>query len=159
MFLNGVWDNIRDTVCCLCNRVIDVVGVDKSVGIYYFLSNESQDMKKRKSGNYICSMDNCFNNHYALGLCRYHWNKLKIKEKQNNLWEGINEVDMNIIFDIALNKLSEREKKIITLRFFYQKTLQEIGDLFKVSRDRIRQIEYEALKKMRRMIRKSDIIL
>lgn len=56
---------------------------------------------------------------------------------------------INKVFD----NLSPREKKIIELRFGLngekEHTLKEIGDMFGVSRDRIRQIEQKALIKLR----------
>jgi len=52
----------------------------------------------------------------------------------------------------ALDKLSEREKYIITHRIMADKplTLREIGDKYQLSRERVRQIEKEALTKLRR---------
>ncbi len=51
----------------------------------------------------------------------------------------------------ALAKLNERESYIIRNRVMVDdpKTLQEIGDTFNITRERARQIEKEALKKMR----------
>jgi len=54
----------------------------------------------------------------------------------------------------ALANLNERESYIITHRTMAEKpeTLQEIGDKFNVTRERTRQIEKEALRKLRTMI-------
>jgi RNA polymerase primary sigma factor len=53
----------------------------------------------------------------------------------------------------ALNTLTEREKKILTLRFGINdgvaRTLEEVGNVFKVTRERVRQIEAKALRKLR----------
>jgi RNA polymerase primary sigma factor len=53
---------------------------------------------------------------------------------------------------IALNDLSERETKILQMRFGLgdgnDYTLEEVGQEFNVTRERIRQIESKALKKM-----------
>ncbi|HPC04605.1 MAG TPA: RNA polymerase sigma factor RpoH [Syntrophales bacterium] len=51
----------------------------------------------------------------------------------------------------ALAKLSERENYIVKNRIMSDKpeTLQQIGDRFKITRERARQIEQEALKKLR----------
>ena len=53
----------------------------------------------------------------------------------------------------ALSTLTEREKKILVLRFgindSYPRTLEEVGKVFKVTRERVRQIEAKALKKLR----------
>ena len=52
----------------------------------------------------------------------------------------------------ALDRLSEKERYIITHRIMSDNplTLQEIGDTFQLSRERVRQIQKEALKKLRR---------
>lgn len=53
----------------------------------------------------------------------------------------------------AMQSLTERERKILSLRFGLEdgtpKTLEEVGNIFKVTRERIRQIEAKALKKLR----------
>lgn len=55
-----------------------------------------------------------------------------------------------------LNMLTDREKKILTLRFGLNdkkpKTLEEIGKVFEISRERIRQIELEAVEKLRKIL-------
>ncbi len=53
----------------------------------------------------------------------------------------------------VLTTLTERERKVLELRFGlgdgYPRTLEEVGKRFKVTRERIRQIEAKALRKMR----------
>jgi RNA polymerase primary sigma factor len=53
----------------------------------------------------------------------------------------------------VLGSLTERERKVLELRFGlgdgYSRTLEEVGKQFKVTRERIRQIEAKALRKMR----------
>ena len=53
----------------------------------------------------------------------------------------------------VLNTLTPREEKVLRLRFGLddgnQRTLEEVGREFKVTRERIRQIEAEALRKLR----------
>jgi RNA polymerase sigma factor RpoD-like protein len=53
----------------------------------------------------------------------------------------------------VLDTLSERERDVLKLRFGlddgYQRTLEEVGHIFKVTRERIRQIEAKALKKLK----------
>ena len=52
-----------------------------------------------------------------------------------------------------LDTLTEREREVLELRFGlvdgYSRTLEEVGRQFKVTRERIRQIEAKALRKMR----------
>jgi len=56
------------------------------------------------------------------------------------------------IIDV-LDTLTERERRVLSLRFGlvdgYSRTLEEVGHQFKVTRERIRQIEAKALRKMR----------
>ncbi|MBI3878640.1 MAG: RNA polymerase sigma factor RpoD [Verrucomicrobia bacterium] len=53
----------------------------------------------------------------------------------------------------VLDTLTDRERKVLELRFGlgdgYSRTLEEVGKQFKVTRERIRQIEAKALRKMR----------
>jgi RNA polymerase primary sigma factor len=53
----------------------------------------------------------------------------------------------------ALSTLTERERKILVLRFGIldgaPRTLEEVGNVFKVTRERVRQIEAKALKKLK----------
>ena len=53
----------------------------------------------------------------------------------------------------VLDSLTPREEKVLRLRFGlddgHQRTLEEVGRVFKVTRERIRQIEAKALRKLR----------
>ena len=53
----------------------------------------------------------------------------------------------------VLSSLNERERRVLELRFGlgdgYARTLEEVGKQFRVTRERIRQIEAKALRKMR----------
>ena len=55
--------------------------------------------------------------------------------------------------EIIETKLTERESKVIILRFGLvdgrQWTLEEVGEVFQITRERIRQIEAKALRKLR----------
>ena len=53
----------------------------------------------------------------------------------------------------VISTLSEREQKVLKLRFGVAdgcpRTLEEVGSMFTVTRERIRQIEAKALRKLR----------
>jgi len=59
--------------------------------------------------------------------------------------------------DKILDTLTEREKRVLRLRFGigdgYPRTLEEVGSMFSVTRERVRQIEAKALRKLRHPIR------
>ena len=68
----------------------------------------------------------------------------------------VQEAELNILkeqIQEVLSELNERERKVISLRFGiedgYPRTLEEVGNIFKVTRERIRQIEAKALRKLR----------
>ena len=54
----------------------------------------------------------------------------------------------------AIETLNEREKKIIKLRKFREKsiTLDELGQILKISKERVRQIETKALEKLKKSL-------
>ena len=60
---------------------------------------------------------------------------------------------MRMRVDAALRSLVEREKEVLILRFGLldgvERTLEEVGRHFQVTRERIRQIEEKALRKLR----------
>src|SRR5208337_996542 len=67
--------------------------------------------------------------------------------------EGTSQSMLKEKLDHVLALLSARERKILEMRFGlvdgYGHTLEEIGNLYKVTRERIRQIEAKALRKLR----------
>jgi RNA polymerase sigma factor (sigma-70 family) len=76
---------------------------------------------------------------------------------QNGSFSGmIVQSDLHDKVDIVLSQLPSRESEVLKLRFGingaqYEHSLQEIGQMFNLSRERIRQIENSALHKLRKM--------
>ncbi|MBO0861967.1 MAG: sigma-70 family RNA polymerase sigma factor [Chloracidobacterium sp.] len=73
----------------------------------------------------------------------------------SNQVERIEAAELRSVSDQALSTLTPREEKIVRMRFGLdrsgqERTLEEIGDFFGVSRERIRQIESKALNKLRK---------
>ena len=60
-------------------------------------------------------------------------------------------------FDVVLKTLSYREREIIKLRYGigdgYTYTLEEVGRIFKVTRERVRQVEAKAIRKLQHPVR------
>lgn len=63
--------------------------------------------------------------------------------------------------DVLLQDLKDREREVIILRFGlrdgHPRTLEEVGKIFNVTRERIRQIEAKALRKLRNPVRSKKI--
>jgi RNA polymerase primary sigma factor len=76
--------------------------------------------------------------------------------------EGLHEKNLNTDLTDLVNSLDAREAEIIKLRFGLEGrdelTLEEVGKRFHVTRERIRQLEYLALNKMRRAMAKRESI-
>lgn len=70
----------------------------------------------------------------------------------NPVAEAMREADQQVILSV-LNTLTEKERDVMTLRFGIGTdnplTLEEVGEKYHVTRERIRQIENRALKKLR----------
>lgn len=63
----------------------------------------------------------------------------------------------------VLSTLTEREEKVLRLRFGigtsdFPRTLEEVGTIFNVTRERVRQIETKALNKLRHPQRRKDLL-
>ena len=77
------------------------------------------------------------------------------RENPEENFENINDKKVKKDFiDKAINTLNEREKTIIKLRKFREKsiTLDELGHMLKISKERVRQIETKALGKLKKTL-------
>jgi RNA polymerase primary sigma factor len=77
-------------------------------------------------------------------------------------YDGLRDRNRNSDLNEMVNSLEKREAEIIKLRFGLdgrdELTLEEVGRRFNVTRERIRQLEYLALSKMRRAMAKHEAI-
>ena len=82
-------------------------------------------------------------------------------DKAVSPFEDILESELMEKTSFILNTLTQREEKIMKMRFGIgdevEHTLEEIGRTFKVSRERIRQIEKKALKRLKHPTRKAAL--
>ncbi|WP_291258864.1 RNA polymerase sigma factor RpoD [Fusobacterium sp.] len=81
--------------------------------------------------------------------------------KMLNPYELTNRSLLREQLDGVLNSLSSREEKVLRYRYGLDdgspKTLEEVGKIFKVTRERIRQIEVKALRKLRHPSRRKKL--
>ncbi len=77
-------------------------------------------------------------------------------------FEGLREKNLNSDLHTLVDSLDQREAEIIKLRFGLdgkdELTLEEVGKKFHVTRERIRQLEYIALSKMRKAMAKNEAV-
>jgi RNA polymerase primary sigma factor len=74
----------------------------------------------------------------------------------------LTQVQLREVTNSALRSLSPREQEIVRMRYGLNETgkeytLQEVGDIFQVTRERIRQIEEKALLKLRNPYRSNKL--
>lgn len=76
-----------------------------------------------------------------------------------------NEVDQHLLresIERLLNTLSYRDREIIRLRYGlgdgYEYTLKEVGNIFRVTRERIRAIEAQAIHKLQQPQRAAELV-
>ena len=74
-------------------------------------------------------------------------------KNQPTLYDKVSKELLKDALSKVLDTLSPRERKVLTLRFGLEdskpKTLEEVGREFKVTRERIRQIEAKAIRKLK----------
>lgn len=68
-----------------------------------------------------------------------------------------NESTRKFLIQLMRDNLKPREYQVMMLRYGFEDgvrlTLEEIGDLYEVTRERIRQLEHKALKKLKWVVR------
>jgi RNA polymerase primary sigma factor len=81
-------------------------------------------------------------------------------ERAEHPYEKLEEKTVNVMLEDMLTRLEPREAAILRYRFGLdggsERTLEEVGATFGVTRERIRQIQNIALAKLRRMIEKLE---
>lgn len=115
----------------------------------------------------VCRVEDCARGIYANRYCRMHYERIRragslglinVREFKSFPTKA-NSMRMLLIKDlitVALIRvtLTNRERKIIAMRFWNGLTLARIAAVFHLTRERIRQIETEAIKKIRKFAKK-----
>lgn len=82
-------------------------------------------------------------------------------QKTTSPYEATNRAILREELDSVLKTLSSREEKVLRYRYGLDdsspKTLEEVGKIFNVTRERIRQIEVKALRKLRHPSRRKKL--
>jgi DNA-directed RNA polymerase sigma subunit (sigma70/sigma32) len=71
-------------------------------------------------------------------------------------------IEIQSVFETILASLAEKERSVVTRRigvYAERETLQEIGDTYGITRERVRQIEDVGIKKIGRIMRTSPLIM
>jgi len=83
-------------------------------------------------------------------------------ERSENPYEQLESQTMLVLLRELVTKLDAREEKILRFRFGLdggpERTLEEVGERFGVTRERIRQLQNAALLKLRKMIEKRETV-
>lgn len=81
--------------------------------------------------------------------------------ESENAFEQIAKDDVNKVVAGVLSELSSREERVLRMRFGIgtneEYTLEEIGQRFNVTRERVRQIEAKALERLRSPLRQKEM--
>jgi RNA polymerase primary sigma factor len=93
----------------------------------------------------------------------YHLADILTEEEQPGPFSITEHVELVKLVSSWLELLSPTERAVIKLRFGLRdgepKTLETIGEMFGVTRERIRQIEVKALQRLRKVMEQRDLIL
>ena len=83
-------------------------------------------------------------------------------ENAESPYEQLEEKTVNRMLSDMIETLDSREATILEFRFGLdggqEKTLEEVGEKFGITRERVRQIQNIALKKMRKMIERLEAV-
>lgn len=145
---------IQERLGCGINQVEDIIQQSmpiESLDTIYemFLKNiEKDEIPDDVFENITESemQDNVFEN---INLDAFYWN--------DDVYEEIEQRALRETLESLMGELKNREKEVLKERFGFEdgveKTLEEIGQMFGVTRERIRQIEAKAIRKLSQPIR------
>lgn len=135
------------TLNCLKNENINNIGDLIQLSEQFLLKSQNFGIK---SLNELREILNYYNLNFNTRLENWPPENLdeKIKIYKNKEIENL-EVDTESLLGEIKNILSEKEYQILKERFWKNKTLNEIGISFNVTRERVRQFEFQALRKIR----------
>ncbi len=169
-----IYPFLKEKGCLECSKFLNCRNAIYYVEEEFFLYNY-HEIKELFIGSLpALALDSIIRIAYQYDDEECDFNDLEVRRLENELVHYIGNTEQEAIIrvDKAMfrKKLSEitkelswREKEVLELRFGindgYERTLEEVGQHFGVTRERIRQIEAKALRRLRTKIYKSDISL
>lgn len=93
---------------------------------------------------YLCRLNGCNNVYYRDGLCLHHW------ERKQWRFLYLKDFDVETTLRKVSQYLTQREIEVIQMRVLGGATCKQVGKEMNISPERVRQIEQEALGKIRR---------
>ena len=155
------------------NKANDLIAVERIIHNIYYKEGKEPDVEQiadilNKSKEDIAHLINISGTHISLNAESIHSDSDEsfgdiVEDKKNKQPEQkLIDNDLSSILSKAIAHLTEAELKIITYRYGLDgnkpKTLKEIGQEFNLTKERIRQIEKRALKKMRHISVEDSLI-
>ena len=142
---------IKQQISDVSREFMGQTEIDKVSSMLNVKSIEVQNMESRLTGGDL-HLNQKVDNESENDLM-----DLLADERQNpeEFYEDFNDKNVKKDFiNAAIQTLNDREKKIIQLRKFKEKsiTLDELGKMLKISKERVRQIETKALEKLKRSL-------
>jgi RNA polymerase nonessential primary-like sigma factor len=121
-----------------------------------FLDRPVEDIKKLlRSTNHIESLDEVYDDSQRPVI-------ESIADQNNDSPEGYHQYGDRVKFiDRWLDRLNDKQKLVLAMRFGLKghdpKTLEETGESIGLTRERVRQIQVDALKKLKQLARDDDV--
>ena len=103
---------------------------------------ETQEMMKKSSVVSLVSLDDYLDQNYETAFPQSMASQADTPESY------VNKQELHNMLTETIEKLSEKEKKVVTLYYFEELTLKEISTIMGVSESRISQIHSKAILKM-----------
>jgi len=103
---------------------------------------ETQDLMRKSSVLSLVSLDDFMDHSYESAFTSLVANRVDSPEEQAERRER------RAMLADAMNKLSEKEKLVVTLYYFEDLTLKEISSIMKVSESRVSQIHTKAITRL-----------
>ena len=74
-------------------------------------------------------------------------------QSSSNILGDLERVELRTFLIVAIKELTAQEKLVISLYYFEELTLKEIGEVMSISESRVSQIHTRAVTKLRHMVR------